>query len=160
MEGADRGWDGCMASPIQWTCLRKLQELVTARETLSAAVHGVAKSRTRLNDWTTELVRYEAQGEVRKLRFICYLRKGEGGNGLGLQREGRPSQKKMKNKQNLVNKHLLGHIDIMGCWEKFSQTDFLSSSLATKPIHILVYIILWLSMMIAPVLEQVICKFF
>ena len=28
--------------------LRKLQELVTARETLSAAVHGVAKSRTRL----------------------------------------------------------------------------------------------------------------
>ena len=63
----------------------------------------------------TELIRYEAQREVRKLRFICYLRKGEGGKGLGLQREGRPSQNKMKNKQYLVNKHLLGHIDVMGC---------------------------------------------
>ena len=33
--------------------LSKLQEIVKDRETLHAAVHGVAKSRTRLSNWTT-----------------------------------------------------------------------------------------------------------
>ena len=33
--------------------LSKLQEMVMDRETWSAAVHRVAKSRTRLSDWTT-----------------------------------------------------------------------------------------------------------
>ena len=33
--------------------LSKLQEIVKAREALCAAVHGVAKSRTWLSDWTT-----------------------------------------------------------------------------------------------------------
>ena len=32
--------------------LSKLQELVTDREVLRAVIHGVAKSRTRLSDWT------------------------------------------------------------------------------------------------------------
>ena len=39
--------DGWMASPTS-----KLKGLVMDREAWRAAVHGVAKSRTRLSDWT------------------------------------------------------------------------------------------------------------
>ena len=39
--------------------LSKLQELVTDRETWRGAVHGVAKSRTQLSNWT-ELIWTEA----------------------------------------------------------------------------------------------------
>ena len=39
--------------------LSKLQEMVKGREAWHAAVHWVAKSRTRLNDWTTTLTRTE-----------------------------------------------------------------------------------------------------
>ena len=35
--------------------LSELQELVMDRETWRAAVHGVAKSQTRLSDWTERL---------------------------------------------------------------------------------------------------------
>ena len=62
-EGDDRGWDGWMASPTQWTwffffflfldmSLNKLQELVIDREAWHATVHGVTKSQTWLSDWT------------------------------------------------------------------------------------------------------------
>ena len=50
--GDDRGWDGWMALPMWWMSLSRLQELVMDREVKRAAVHGVAKSRTQLSDWT------------------------------------------------------------------------------------------------------------
>ena len=53
-EGDDRGWDGWMESPTQWTWVwvSKSRELVMDREAWHAVVHGVAKSQTQLNDWT------------------------------------------------------------------------------------------------------------
>ena len=47
-EGDDRGWDGWMAS----VDLSELWELAVDREPWRAAIHGVAKSQTRLSNWT------------------------------------------------------------------------------------------------------------
>ena len=38
--------------------LSELREMVMDREASRAAIHGVAKSRTRLSDWTELMLRY------------------------------------------------------------------------------------------------------
>ena len=64
--------------------LSELRELVMDRETWSAAIHGVAKSRTQLSDWTelnsTELslgncAYYAIHLQGQKLNVIYNLRK-------------------------------------------------------------------------------------
>ena len=51
-EGDDRGWDGWMANSCQWTWVWTNFRMVKDREAWHAAVHGFAKSRTWLSDWT------------------------------------------------------------------------------------------------------------
>ena len=52
-EGDDRGWDGWMASLTQWTWVWvKSGSWWWTGKAWPAAVHGVAKSRTWLSDWT------------------------------------------------------------------------------------------------------------
>ena len=55
-EGDDRGWDGWIASLTRLSP-SELREMVMDREAWRAAIHGVAKCRTRLIDWT-ELTRW------------------------------------------------------------------------------------------------------
>ena len=46
----------------------ELRELVMDRETWHAVIHGVAKSRTQLSDWT-ELIVIQLQGQEKKKMF-------------------------------------------------------------------------------------------
>ena len=55
-EGGDRGWDGWMASPTQWTWVwadSQRQWRMGKPVLPCAAVHGVTKSQTWLSNWTT-----------------------------------------------------------------------------------------------------------
>ena len=54
-EGDDRRWNGWMASMDM--SLSKLWEMVRDRKVCHAAVHGVAKSWTRLSDWARTIFR-------------------------------------------------------------------------------------------------------
>ena len=51
-EGDDRGWDSWMASPTQWTWVWVNCGSWWWTGKPGAVVHGVAKSQTRLSDWT------------------------------------------------------------------------------------------------------------
>ena len=66
-EGDDRGWDGWMPSDSMDMSLSKIQELVCESEAWRAVVHGVAKSRTGLSDWT----------ELKKMILLYIINKDE-----------------------------------------------------------------------------------
>ena len=53
--------------------LNKLQEMVKDREAWRAAVHGVAKSQTQLNDWTTSNDLHGTSVIVNIKVFVKYL---------------------------------------------------------------------------------------
>ena len=72
-EGDDRGWDGWMASPTQWTWV---WVLVMDREAWPAAVHWVTKTRIWLSDWT------ELEGLV---NYRCYRGQQTQSRVLGIQ---------------------------------------------------------------------------
>ena len=74
-EEGDRGWDGWMASPIQWTWIwaNSGRERGTGRPGISAG-HGVVKSWTWLSDWATAAknsILIQNDGIQAKQLFLC-----------------------------------------------------------------------------------------
>ena len=66
-EGDNRGWDGWTASPTRWTWVWVNSELVMDREAWRAVIHGVAKSRTRLSDWTEHDLPRPTKSELKSM---------------------------------------------------------------------------------------------
>ena len=64
-KGDDKGWDGWMASPTQWTYVWVNWELMMDREAWHAAIHEVTRSWTWLSDWTELIL-----STPRNLKFI------------------------------------------------------------------------------------------
>ena len=74
-EGDNRGWDGWMSSLTQWTWVWASPQVGDghAREAWHAAVHGIAKNQTRLNDWT-ELNLYTVKFTCLKYDWMVFHR--------------------------------------------------------------------------------------
>ena len=54
-EGDDKGWDGWMASLTQWTSVWVSPGSLWWAGNPTPALHGIAKSRPRLSDWTDQV---------------------------------------------------------------------------------------------------------
>ena len=67
-EGDDRGWDGWMASPTQWS-LSKLWEIVKNRKVVSMLQSTGLQSQTWLSDWT--IIISDIEHLLRWLLAIC-----------------------------------------------------------------------------------------
>ena len=72
-EGEGMGWDGQIASLIQWAWIWTDWEIVKDGGAWIAAVHGVIKSWTWLNDWTTtsNIMRFSPAGSLRHIAVKC-----------------------------------------------------------------------------------------
>ena len=63
-EGNDRGWDGWVASPTQWTWVWASSGRWKDREAACAAAYWVAKNQTQLSDWTIAMTYCLAHGTL------------------------------------------------------------------------------------------------
>ena len=63
-EGDKIGWDGWMASSIQWTWVWANSRRWWRMETWHAAVHGVTKGRTQLSDWLTTICKLVIHNQI------------------------------------------------------------------------------------------------
>ena len=73
-EGDDRGWDGWMASPNRWAWVWVNSGSWDGQGGLAPAIHGVAKSQTRLSNWIELIDREQVTRSLNNLRVIywCY----------------------------------------------------------------------------------------
>ena len=72
-EGDDRGWDGWMALPTQWTWFEWTPGVGDRQGGLACCGYEVAKSQTRLSDWTELNWREDVRGSFVLSVQIVYL---------------------------------------------------------------------------------------